>query len=247
MAPHKTPAPEPAPERTWNQVQEEASSGVKLFVVGVMIRFWSPNLFQTQTPLVVGTVNSCIGHAVLATILIVFSLDRLTAPDFKKYKFLHNQALTWLNRSAIFKKAKLLEPDRIAVLAVCFAKALGETMFFFIALVNLFPSDEWLNEQIGVPLPLSYIAVALAYAWYAGGEESEAFSFGLLMASAMSYASYAGGVWSSGLANFLSHLGFSSLFFNALQKREKPKEDKEPAEKEKKEKVKDGSNPKKKK
>ena len=84
----------------------------------------------------------------------------------------------------------------------------------------------------------------------------------LLVGAALSYASYAGGVWACLVAHFMSHAGFASLYFNALQRQQKSaaaeggkgggggKEAAAPPAaggEKKKEKVKDGGNPKKKK
>ena len=127
---------DPAAEPPFNPLT--VRSGVKLFVAGVALRHYSPNIFAVETPLLVGGAgNATLVVAVLLVILLPL-LDWLAGPRGAVCGTLHTSAVRWLNSGQGYADASG-NPRRRPALIASAAVALGEEAIFRWALPTLVP------------------------------------------------------------------------------------------------------------
>ena len=129
-------AADPAAEPPFNPLT--VRSGVKLFVAGVALRHYSPNIFAVETPLLVGGAGNTTFVVAVLLVLLLPLLDWLAGPRGAVCGTLHTSAVRWLNSGQGYADASG-NPRRRPALIASAAVALGEEAIFRWALPTLVP------------------------------------------------------------------------------------------------------------
>ena len=80
-------------------------NGLKYLVFGVVLRHMSPELFgNPPTALMTGGELTTVCHGLLWGFIVVVSVDSFASPAAKAV-WVHDEAMRWLNKAAMFQSA----------------------------------------------------------------------------------------------------------------------------------------------
>ena len=195
-------------------------SGLTMFVTGMTLHRFSPDLFGHKTPMIVGNdwthSASVIG---ILTLILIPLLDFLSGPRGKRIvgETLHMSAVEWLNRAALFVKDGR-QPDRASIFLACLASAIGEASVFYYAFITLVPPLGTFNVFFSSPVPMGHIISVPVFAWYKGGENGEMTAIFAVTGAFYAIAAIEGGVVAAAMLNFIASVAMVSLYFHAKLK-----------------------------
>lgn len=201
-------------------------SGIKLFGYGVLARYYSPDLFNVDTPAVIGSASNVAIVVLILSIIMVPMLDYAAGP--RGPNAVHESAVRWLNKAKMWEPAPGAQISRLAVFASCAATALGEEMMFRCALIPLIPPFGALDQYMPFAVPTGHIISVLAYAWYKGPDDGGADPIHGLASVGYAIAAMEAGVLASTILNFVTNLAMASMYFHArmrARKESSPKPD----------------------
>lgn len=195
------------------QPVNSVQSGLTLFVSGLLLHRFSPNLFGQKTPLLHGDSawNAFVSVGILTLILIPL-LDFLSGPRGKKIvgAGVHKAAVEWLNRSELFMTGG--QPDRLQIILACFVSAVGEATLFHYAFLTLVPPLGELDQFFTTPVPTGHIMSVPLYAWYKGGDDGEMTAVFGVAGAFYAMASLEGGLVAAAALNFIASVAMVSLY-----------------------------------
>jgi len=204
---------DPAAEPPFNPLT--VRSGVKLFVAGVALRHYSPNIFAVETPLLVGGAGNATFVVAVLLVLLLPLLDWLAGPRGAVCGTLHTSAVRWLNSGQGYADASG-NPRRRPALIASAAVALGEEAIFRWALPTLVPPLGPIEDHLPFHVNTGLLISVLAYTWYRSGDGSlGGGSAHGLAAACFGVAAKEGGLIAAVALNFCVSVGMVSFYFHA--------------------------------